>query len=315
MIQEYLIEDSTAASDILDHTSDSIRQSQIKIGDSIILRIEKEGANLRTAKELSEIHKQLVMLEGILTLSDGCSEYFNKNLFPIINTFERKLRQLLYLGVALSDGSVTGAEGIRNLEESELGDLFSLLFTDQTFNNRVRSMNKEITWQYSKSWILNYINDFEETTLWFQLFEDRIPLLCQNYLKIKDYRNAVMHARSIDYEQYKEIRETYTVINEEIQLMIEELYDPEENIYHYYKEFAQSLYEQFERQHKIQDAGHPGLAFFELLGAYQKYLSSEKLDPNNSFMDSFQNYLERKDKPKSETDKGNEHEPEEEEDF
>lgn len=75
-------------------------------------------------------------------LSDGCSAYYNKFLYPYFNEFECKLRKLLYLKRALSEDK-RDSETIKDLESKDLGAIFALLFADRQFNQDVRERVKK----------------------------------------------------------------------------------------------------------------------------------------------------------------------------
>ena len=90
------------------------------------------GENETGAKTLSKINEHIISNFHPTILANGCSAYYNKKLFPYINEFERKLRKLLYLKSALSKNPKDG-ETIKDLESKDLGEIFTLLFTDVNF--------------------------------------------------------------------------------------------------------------------------------------------------------------------------------------
>lgn len=124
MIQEYLIKDKKTIDSIKDYSNDEIKQDIIMKDKFSILLIETKGNNEPNAKKLSEIHEEIILKNQLIVLNDGCSEYFNKSLFPLINEFERKLRKLLYLAASLADSNnIKGIENIKDLEKEDLGKI------------------------------------------------------------------------------------------------------------------------------------------------------------------------------------------------
>lgn len=219
MVLEYLIPTEEIEEEIKDYSSNMIKQKLISIDSSKILSIDMEGENLKTAKGLSKVHSEIMENNSYIILNNGCSEYFNKRLFPLINDFERKLRKLLYLVSAFQrNQNIQGIENVKSLEEKDLGKVFDLVFTDKNFNDEIRKkINKDITWSYTKKWIIEEINkNFVEITLWNQLFDDSLSIVSENYLVIKNCRNDVMHAHDMDYDNYLKTEELFTDVNNQI---------------------------------------------------------------------------------------------------
>ena len=61
-------------------------------------------------------------------LSDESSVYYDKIMFPMINTFERKLRKLLY---AASVINAAEDNKISDLENKDFGKILAMLFRDE----------------------------------------------------------------------------------------------------------------------------------------------------------------------------------------
>lgn len=250
MIQEYLVNDKNINS-INDYSSDEINQTVSKINDLQILTISMDGKNETNAKIMSEIHEEIISENVLTVLNNGCSEYFNKSLFPLINEFERKLRKLLYLAVVIiPSGEIKDVVKIKDLENKNLGDIFETLFTDRKFNSLARkTVNTD--WQYDKKTILDNINNIEENTLWYQLLSDDVMDLSNNYIFIKNARNDVMHARDINYSRFLKIRRMYKTINKEIDSSILEFRNPKDKNLQEMKYFNILLSEAMSNQAKI----------------------------------------------------------------
>ncbi len=157
-----------------------------------------------------------------IVLINESSAYFNKVLFPYVNAFERKLRKLLYIKVALNVNDER-AKKIDNLENMDLGEIFNIVFSDTKFVNQVKTqINKEMTWNFSKLEVIKAIENIDENTLWNHLMRDEkqteIP---QKFIEIKKYRNDVMHAHNIDYDTFCNAKELFININSQIDKEIE----------------------------------------------------------------------------------------------
>ena len=63
--------------------------------------ISYRGKNENTAKALSTVREQMMRHLPIVT-RDDVSAYYNRILYPLVNEFERNLRRLLYLSVAVN---------------------------------------------------------------------------------------------------------------------------------------------------------------------------------------------------------------------
>ena len=62
---------------------------------TLCLSIDSESKE--AAKLLDSLNSRICDQFKPTVLSNGCSAYFTKSLYPIVNEFERKLRKLLYL--------------------------------------------------------------------------------------------------------------------------------------------------------------------------------------------------------------------------
>jgi hypothetical protein len=243
--QEYLIKDEKTRNSIHDYSSNKVNQFATIVKNFSVLAISINGDNEDNARVLSKIHDEIIASNDVIVINNGCSEYFNKSLYPIINEFERKLRKLVYLAVVLSEpDKIKGMENIENLEEKDLGTIFEALFTDPDFLKNTKTfINSKSTPLSSKKWIINSIGSFEEKTLWSQLIGDRVIELSENFIDVKDARNDVMHAHDINYSRYKEIKEMYKNINSEFDELIQEFYNPKQENYIQIKDFNVRLAE------------------------------------------------------------------------
>ncbi len=232
MIQEYLLNDI--------NEKDSLKSLKIKGAkkklfffsekECCYIQFSVDGENEDAAKLLSSIDESIQNKYNVTVLSNGCSAYFNKRLYPVVNDFECNLRKLLYLSSASnSEGKITA--NITNLELQDFGQIFSMLFIDTAFmqnvKEEVKSRNKDY---FSKAEIISAIKSIDENTLWDSLIgENIVPTLRAKFNDIRLYRNDVMHSHYINYNKYKEISNLYKSVNNELTVAIKNIETTESN--------------------------------------------------------------------------------------
>lgn len=218
MIQEYLFMDNEEFKGEEMPCIDGIHPEIEKIKNSgcIMVKYEVPGENEDSAKILSEINEKIIGEYNPKVLTSDCSAYFNRRLFPLYNEFERKLRKLLYLKSCLNSDEKTN-ENIKDLEQQDLGKIFTLLFTDDNFVASVRKEINQKSWNFTKSEIEETLHNMEEHTLWKKLIgENESIVLPTTFISVKDYRNDVMHAHNISYKVFKDSQMLIKKINEEL---------------------------------------------------------------------------------------------------
>ena len=218
MIQEYLFfgDEKIKDEDIPCFNDIKPKVEEIENSDCIIVKYEKDGNNEDSAKILSAINEEIKDKYNPTVLTDEASAYFNKNLYPLFNEFERKLRKLLYIKSALYPNQKT-VENINDLESKDLGEIFTLLFTDNNFVTSARNAIKQKTWQFTKAEMLESLQKIDENTLWGDLFgKNSICDLPSRFLNVKNYRNDIMHAHNLNYDKYKKIKNFINKINNQI---------------------------------------------------------------------------------------------------
>lgn len=218
MIQEYLFINNEKIKDPKDMCINKIIPEIEKIdnSDCIIVKYVMSGENKESARELSAINDEIIEKYNPTVLSNESSAYFNKKLYPLFNEFERKLRKLLYLKSALSP-QIKGVENIKDLEKKDFGTIFPMLFIDSEFANGVRQSMNGKSWQFTKRDILEIIQKISEHTLWENLIgKNSVPLLCSDFIKVKDYRNDVMHAHNMNTKSFNAAKNLMKKINEQL---------------------------------------------------------------------------------------------------
>ncbi len=226
MIQEYLFTTEEHKVEVERFTvSDKIQKEIKNIENSscwtLCLSIDSESEE--AAKLLDSLNTQIYERYKPTVLSNECSAYFNKSLFPIVNEFERKLRKLLYLASALQ-GDRDAHKVIIDLESKDLGEIFTTLFSDSNFVRCVREKINQKTWQFTRDEIYTLVGKLDENTLWDALLGcDCVKTLRKQFIELRTYRNDVMHAHNITLTQYRLAKRLFQNVNEELDSAIGKL--------------------------------------------------------------------------------------------
>lgn len=227
MIQEYLFMSDQYKAD-LENLSISPKVTKeittIENSKCWTLLISVPGESMEAAKILDPLNRKVCENYRPTVLANECSAYFNKALYPIVNEFERKLRKLLYLASSLH-GDENSQKVIVGLEEQELGNIFETLFSDAAFVKKAKeTINKTLSWQFTRAELLDAINKLDENRLWTLLLgDDCVETLCSSFSEIRNYRNDVMHAHNIDYEQFNKAHKLFKKVNTELDSAIGKL--------------------------------------------------------------------------------------------
>lgn len=238
MKQEYLFSSNEQLREIQDYSPQGVLKEIIELptSNSYVVVFHLQGDNERNADALSKVNNYIMDKFAPTVLTNESSAYYNRTLFPIINSFERKLRKYLYLVNAVAN-SPKGKSNITNLEKKDLGEVFEMLFTDADFVKSTKlRVTKEISWQFTKDEIINSIADIEEHTLWDSLVNgEEMTTLRKQFSNTRMYRNDVMHAHNIDTEAFRSARRLFNKINEEMDVELERFYCniPEKDMTHY----------------------------------------------------------------------------------
>lgn len=218
MKQEYLFVEDTHKAEVESYKPENVRCSIQNIEDSScwIAVYEASGENLPSAKILSKINDYITSKFHPTILTNESAAYFNKSLYPYFNEFERKLRKLLYLKSALQHDA-TASQNIKALESKDLGTIFELLFTDTQFIKDVKKSINEKSWQFTRDELINTINNLSENTVWDSLIgHETISVLRSDFIRVKNYRNDVMHAHNMDAASYTSALGIIKKINDQL---------------------------------------------------------------------------------------------------
>lgn len=218
MIQEYLFMNDHHRISVEGYIPDGIKKEIYDVENSNcwIVTFILDGDNESCAKSLSEVNDYILSHFNPTVLTNESASYFNKKLFPLINEFERKLRKLLYLKSALYQGEMK-VDNIQDLETKDLGEIFTLLFTDADFVKKAKGKINEKTWQFTKREIISALQSLTEDTVWDALIGSKaVDALADNFIAVKEYRNDVMHAHNINTATYRAAKRLFAQLNEQI---------------------------------------------------------------------------------------------------
>ncbi|PNS43856.1 hypothetical protein [Gardnerella vaginalis] len=215
-----------------------------KIGKGIRLKIltidkrttRKQAISIESLKR-AFIKNDLRREYNVVVIFDGASEYYCNNLSKYIFTFERKLRQFVYLTVLSAYGTewtkkTLVDEEIKNdidknernknrhiekaLDHFTFQNYISYLFdewSDSDPYNVVQEAQLALKEQESSNNIINILNKGEKISLWERLFSKRNIDLTRNSLdEIRKIRNNVVHSKEIsdiEFCKYRNILKQY----------------------------------------------------------------------------------------------------------
>lgn len=276
MVLEYLFLDKASQEEVKkfnDSLYNNFPVKQLKIDykefdsqEYWAIKYEYGGNGETQAKLFSAINGAFITVFNPIVLVNESAEYFNKVLYPLINKFERYLRKFLYIRVVQFD--VNKFEHIlKEIETKDFGEIYNILFVDHKFISEVKSKIKSLN---TRAEILDAIADFEENTAWDILVNNgTLSLIKENFDKIKDYRNDVMHAHNINFDTYKKAKKLFNEANSELEKEIQKNID----FPHQSSEILnEELYEKLKVISKTATVVGKGLEFF--LNLYEEAVKS-----------------------------------------
>lgn len=226
MIQEYLLQDENIKKNISDYKPEkaSIKLYQVEKGKCWYAQISVNGSNEQAARDLSDIDMYVQEHFAVTLLRSDCSAYFTNKLYPLLSSFERTLRKLLYIFSAINNDDES-AKNIKELEKKTIGRIFTMLFIDDAFvssiKDSIKGANRDI---FSKDDILKLISSVDEKTVWDSLMgDDIVPTLRKNFQEVRSIRNNVMHAHNINWNEYENSRKLLRKIIKEMDTALDDV--------------------------------------------------------------------------------------------
>lgn len=226
MIQEYLLQDENIKKNISDYKPEkaSIKLYQVEKGKCWYAQISVNGSDEQAARDLSDIDMYVQEHFAVTLLRSDCSAYFTNKLYPLLSSFERTLRRLLYIFSAINNNDES-AKNIKELEEKTIGQIFTILFIDDAFVSRIKDRIKGVNRDFfSKDYILKLISSVDEKTVWDSLMgDDIVPTLRKNFQEARSIRNNVMHAHNIHWNEYENSRKLLRKIIKEMDTALDDV--------------------------------------------------------------------------------------------
>ncbi len=220
----------------------------------LYLNITTSLRNESAAKLLNEFDKRFTKGTHrskfyIINAYSDVSQFFCKKLMPVLGSFERLLREFLYLTLTRSYGSEwvkiinlelkkhiakiskgkvsKDNEYIeKSLEWLEFGALEEVLFTPCTYED-IDTVISEIlsSEEITKDEILDKLKTVEKKSLWEREFQEfsEVNNLQDKFNEIKDIRNTVMHNKTINLQYYEDSKNTIEAVNKQLIKAIEKI--------------------------------------------------------------------------------------------
>lgn len=282
MIQEYLLQDENIKKNISDYKPEkaSIKLYQVEKGKCWYAQISVNGSNEQAARHLSDIDMYVQEHFAVTLLRSDCSAYFTNKLYPLLSSFERTLRKLLYIFSAINNDDES-TKNIKELEKKTIGQIFTMLFIDDAFVSSIKDIikgaNRDI---FSKDDILKLISSVDEKTVWDSLMgDDIVPTLRKNFQEVRSIRNNVMHAHNINWNEYENSRKLLRKIIKEMDTALDDV-SIKESIATKKPSYNHTLSDALKAQVHIGQIASSLVPHIEGLGALQTTLmDSYKLSP------------------------------------
>lgn len=163
---------------------------------SIIYEIQDN--NLNSAKILSGIYDQYVNLQiDCYVATNDAAEFFNLELYPLFNKFERNLRKLIYILAIKSDDNAM-KNFASKIEKLDFNALMNYLFNKKT---PLKAIKNGYSNEFLRQSVEQDISNLSQKSLW-SYFVAEDSFLSNKYKEIINHRDSVMHAENMNYKKY-----------------------------------------------------------------------------------------------------------------
>ena len=166
------------------------------------------------AKKLDELteHFNSAFPEAFQIISSESSQFFCRQIYPLVVSFETKLRYALYISRALYENGNVNKESFRYgndknkklIEEIDFGEIYDAVFTDKDLKP---SLMKEYSSNLTKADLIKRIQAINENTVWRNIVGTGYDYIENHFLDIKDFRNDVMHNHLISSNRFEMAKE------------------------------------------------------------------------------------------------------------
>ncbi len=238
------------------------------------LRCEISTNKKENAVFLSHINTRICQFSPIV-LTNESAEYFNKNLFPHVNKFERLLRKYLFLKIVQYDEEKFNFI-LKGLEKMDFGQIYSVLFIDAKFRTSAHNEIKNVS---TRAEMLEILNNLQENTTWDILVEpNSLNIIKDNFESLKTYRNDVMHAHNIGHDIFENAKKLFEESNKQLEVEICKIIEFEQPA-EPPAEYKDSLYEKlFYASQGIAKLGNATITAFEKIAQFSNTITPEKLE-------------------------------------
>ena len=186
------------------------------------------------AKKLDELTKQFnsAFPEAFQIISSESSQYFCREVYPLVVDFEIKLRYVLYLARALYENNNSPdlltpqsflyetKNGKQPIENADFGEIYQAVFTDKDIPNKIKELNKR---RMTRGDWIKHIQSLDENTMWRNVMGAEDTYIESNFLEIIEFRNDVMHNHLITYEQHEKAKRVLRNAIQELERAVNEI--------------------------------------------------------------------------------------------
>ena len=154
-------------------TDISIPRTNVHIYGFECKKTDSYNDSLSMAKKLDELTQNLTDKYGSLfrVVSSESSQFFCSQIYPLIVSFETKLRYALYVSRSLfENGNVNGesfqysvGKKQKDIEETDFGEIYEAVFTDKDFQGKVSNINGR---KLTKADLIKKIQEIDENSVW-----------------------------------------------------------------------------------------------------------------------------------------------------
>lgn len=222
--------------------------------DTYYLSLSVEGTQFQCARILNEVN--LLLTKGthrkdynIILSFDGVSLYFCNKVYPKLNLFERKMRELIFnilvkaFGIDWFDATNSSelkadlaSKGMkqsdlieRALYEMTISQLEMYLFTpyrEVDINTVIdNDLSQSVINAKTKEEIINVLDKCRAKCLWDRFFDNRIQInnLQSKLVEIRLYRNSVAHSKYFYKKDYDKCNRLLNKLLKQIDKAIDEI--------------------------------------------------------------------------------------------
>lgn len=212
----------------------SKRSWQQKGKENYLLRLTSPVGGRKGAKALCEVNARVLEMLNekkyvFRLLINQASQYYVKELYPLVCEFETKLRKFIQSVLfdlnekaevevckKLKKAKIikeekTTALNCNFLEYAELGDIMEFLFANDELYKEFDNYKKAEENRFkTREELIEFIKNSEKKTIWDEFFAKDFSdsILPKKLQEIKGFRNDVMHFHEIDDEHYEKAKVT-----------------------------------------------------------------------------------------------------------